>query len=77
MRLETQLAGSPAPAPAKSAYTLEEMVALGDGCRSFIYGEISAGRLRAVKRGRRTIILAEDRAAWRASWPPIKPKSAA
>jgi hypothetical protein len=60
----------------KQNFTIDDMVELGDGCRSFIYQAINAGELRAVKRGRRTIILAEDRAAWRASWPPIRPKDA-
>jgi|KBSSwiStaDraftv2_1062776.scaffolds.fasta_scaffold439754_2 hypothetical protein len=61
-------------APVKSAYTLDEMVAEGDGCRSYLYAEIGAGRLRAVKRGRRTLVLAEDRTTWRASWPAIEKK---
>ena len=67
----------PAPTTAKSALTLDEMTELGDGCRSYLNAEIAAGRLRAVKRGRRTIVLAEDRETWRASWPTVAPKNAA
>jgi hypothetical protein len=65
------------PALSKSAYTLDELTELGDGCRSYLYQEIAAGRLRAVKRGRRTIVLAEDRETWRASWPTVAPKNVA
>jgi len=32
--------------------------------RTFLYGEIKLGRLRAVKHGRRTSILAEDGLQW-------------
>ena len=40
--------------------------------RSKVYDEISAGRLRAVKIGRRTVILASDAAAWLAALPAAK-----
>src|SRR5262245_16090125 len=53
----------------KSAYTLAELTEMGDGCRSYLYAEIAAKRLRAVKRGRRLVVLAEDREAWRSKWP--------
>jgi excisionase family DNA binding protein len=36
------------------------------------YEEIRAGRLRAVKCGKLTLILAEDYERWLASLPPIK-----
>ena len=36
-----------------------------------IYEEISAGRLRAVKCGSRTLILARDAGAWERSLPTI------
>jgi len=39
--------------------------------RTFAYNEIAAGRLIARKAGSRTIILAEDAAAWRAALPRI------
>jgi excisionase family DNA binding protein len=40
---------------------LPELVSLG---RSHLYEEIRAGRLRTVKAGRRTLVLAEDLRAW-------------
>ena len=44
--------------------------------RSTIYEEISQERLRAVKRGRRTLILAHDLRRWLASLPPMKSNAA-
>jgi excisionase family DNA binding protein len=38
-----------------------------------IYQEIQAGRLRARKLGRRTLILAADLSAWLANLPLVKP----
>ena len=53
----------------KHAYTIEEFCkAYGIG-RTFVYKEISAGRLRVKKAGRRTIILAADAKDWRESLP--------
>ena len=40
--------------------------------RSKLYDEISTGRLRAVKIGRRTVILASDAAEWLAALPAAK-----
>ena len=60
----------------KDNFTLQELTDLGDGCRSFLYSEIKSGRLRARKRGRRTIVLAEDREAWRRSLPAFASKHA-
>jgi hypothetical protein len=55
--------------PAKIAWGLDELSAAGHGSRAFLYQEIGAGRLRAVKRGRRTIVLEADRKRWVASLP--------
>jgi excisionase family DNA binding protein len=42
------------------AYRIEELATLLGVSRSFVYLEIQAGRLRPVKLGRCTIILAEE-----------------
>jgi hypothetical protein len=47
----------------KLAYSIGELAACGPVGRSTIYNAIAAGRLRARKIGRRTIVLGED---WRA-----------
>jgi predicted DNA-binding transcriptional regulator AlpA len=47
----------------KLAYSIGELAASGPVGRSTIYNAIAAGRLRAKKIGRRTIVLDED---WRA-----------
>jgi hypothetical protein len=48
----------------KQAYQLSELTELGHGSRSYLYVEIAEGRLRAVKRGRRTIVLVDDLNKW-------------
>lgn len=40
------------------------------------YIELNAGRLKAVKRGRSTLILAEDAQAWLDALPALQPKAA-
>ena len=55
----------------KLAYSVEEAAeALGLG-RTMLYGEIAAGRLRAKKIGKRTIILVDDARAYLASLPEL------
>ena len=61
----------------KLAYTILEAVDLTGFSRSVIYQEIGSGRLRAIKRGRRTAILANDLDAWLTTLPTFKPESEA
>ncbi len=51
------------------AYGVEEACCLARCSRTAMYREIRAGRLRAHKRGRRTIVLAEDLEKWLKSLP--------
>jgi excisionase family DNA binding protein len=55
------------------AITIAQAAKLGGPCRSALYKDIRAGRLRAVKRGRSTRILMEDFKAYLASFSPITP----
>ncbi|QCO04236.1 helix-turn-helix domain-containing protein [Azospirillum argentinense] len=48
----------------KIGYSVEEAVAASSVGRSLLYEEIRAGKLRATKIGRRTVILADDLKAW-------------
>ena len=56
---------------AKLAYSVEEFGAVAGLGRTKLYAEIGAGRLRARKAGKRTIILAEDARAYLASLPEL------
>jgi hypothetical protein len=56
------------------AYTLAEVRAAGGGGRTQIYKAINSGTLRAVKRGRSTVILEDDLRQYLASLPAIPPK---
>jgi excisionase family DNA binding protein len=55
------------------ALTIAQATKLGGPCRSAIYEDIRAGRLRAVKRGRSTRILVDDFKKYLASFPPVQP----
>ena len=55
--------------PQKLAYSIKEIRALIGISNTSIYKQIAEGRLRAVKRGNRTIILAYDLQNWVSSWP--------
>ena len=57
------------------AYTVRAALAVSGGGRTALYEAIKEGGLRAVKRGRRTLILAEDLRSWLHSLPAIEPKS--
>lgn len=46
------------------ASSVEQSAAMAGVGRTFLYGEIKAGRLRARKAGRRTVVLRSDLEAW-------------
>ena len=60
----------------KLTFSVDEAVKTSGNGRTVLYEEIKAGRLRAVKRGRRTLILADDLRSWLNSLPTLKPKDA-
>jgi excisionase family DNA binding protein len=56
------------------AYNISEAGQAAKTGRTAIYEAIRSGELRAVKRGRRTLILANDLRRWLESLPPVTPK---
>lgn len=57
----------------KLAYFVDELQALGGPSRTTAFSEIKAGRLRARRSGRRTIILHRDLVDWFEALPEVKP----
>ena len=53
------------------ALTIAEACRMSGFSRTSLYAEIGAGKLRAVKRGRRTAILLDDLKAWLAALPTM------
>jgi excisionase family DNA binding protein len=53
------------------AYSIPEACASSRMGRTTLYEAIRAGELRAVKRGRRTLILAEDLKSWITNLPAM------
>jgi hypothetical protein len=53
----------------KLALTMEDLTKLGCGSRAFIYKEIAAGRLKANKLGRRTVVLPQNLETWIGALP--------
>jgi excisionase family DNA binding protein len=56
------------------AYSILEACEAARIGRTNLYEAIRSGDLRAVKRGKRTLILAVDLRRWIESLPPINPK---
>ncbi len=59
-------------AATKQAFTIAEVCLVTGFGRSSIYKALTTGALKAVKRGRRTAIPAEELESWLASLPPAK-----
>ncbi|WP_018260558.1 helix-turn-helix domain-containing protein [Methylobacterium sp. WSM2598] len=53
------------------SYSIADAVKVSGVGRSFLYEQIKAGKLKARKLGRRTLIMAADLQSWLAALPTI------
>jgi excisionase family DNA binding protein len=60
------------PLHERLAWTIEEFTTATGICRATVYEEIAANRLRAVKRGRSTLILHRDAQTYLENLPPFE-----
>ena len=56
-----------------AAFTIQEFCDAYRLCRESAYRQIRAGKLRALKIGRKTLILRADAEAWAAALPELRP----
>jgi len=56
------------------AYSIEEATEAANTCKTALYEALGSGELPARKRGRRTLILADDLRAWLEKLPPLELK---
>jgi Helix-turn-helix domain len=61
----------------KLAHSISELCAIGNFGRTSAYSAIKTGALRAVKLGRRTVVLDEDLRAFLKNLPEVTPKHSA
>ena len=54
------------------AYTIAEACTVTRTGKTALYEAIKTGELRAVKRGRRTLVLPADLEGWIAKFPPVE-----
>lgn len=67
---------TPVPWENRAALTFREVCQFGAISMAALYTEVNAGRLRAVKRGRRSLVLRADFERWLNDLPAISPKTA-
>lgn len=59
-----------------NSLTIDDLCKRENVSRTYVYREINAGRLKARKRGRRTVFLREDVRAWLKALPEYQPTAA-